>query len=156
MQSSAVRARSNIVSYSKNNYRNVCAISSSCLTHKRHPIYRPNARVMGVFCGYLWENWRRDNGTVLYFLHASPSSLLPAKPVEWPCGTEEVLAISHLIFCVDNWDMHLNTLRPRQNDHLFADDIFKCIFLNENVRFPIKISLKFVPGVPINNIPALV
>ena len=38
----------------------------------------------------------------------------------------------------------------------FADDIFKWIFLNENVWIPIKISLKFVPQGPINNIPALV
>ena len=38
----------------------------------------------------------------------------------------------------------------------FADDIFKCIFLNENIWFPIKISLKFVPQGLINNIPALV
>ena len=31
----------------------------------------------------------------------------------------------------------------------------KCIFLNENALIPIKISLKFVPKGPINNIPAL-
>ena len=37
----------------------------------------------------------------------------------------------------------------------FADDIFKCIFLNGNIWIPIKISLKFVPKGPINNIPAL-
>ena len=37
-----------------------------------------------------------------------------------------------------------NTLRPRQDDRHFTDDIFKCILLNENVRIPIKISLKFV------------
>ena len=49
----------------------------------------------------------------------------------------------------------LNTLRPRQNGHNFADNIFKCIFLNENVRIPIIISLKFVPEGHINNIPAL-
>ena len=46
----------------------------------------------------------------------------------------------------------INTLRPRQNGRHFADNIFKCIFLNENVW----ISLRFVPKVPINNIPALV
>ena len=50
----------------------------------------------------------------------------------------------------------VNTLRPRQNGRLFADDTFKCIFLNENIRISIKISLKLVPKVPINNIPALV
>ena len=37
-----------------------------------------------------------------------------------------------------------------------ADDVFKCNFLNENVWILIKISLKFVPKGPINNIPALV
>ena len=50
----------------------------------------------------------------------------------------------------------LNTLRPAQNGRHFADDIFKCIFLNENVWTRIKISLKFVPKGPINNIRALV
>ena len=49
-----------------------------------------------------------------------------------------------------------DTLRPRQNGRHFADDIFKCILLNENVSIAIKISLKFVPKGPINNIPALV
>ena len=50
----------------------------------------------------------------------------------------------------------MNTLRPRQGDHLFQDDIFKYIFLNENVYILNKISLKFIPKGPINNIPALV
>ena len=50
----------------------------------------------------------------------------------------------------------INTLRPRQNGRHFAGDIFKYIFLNENVWIPIEISLKFVPKGPINNIPALV
>ena len=27
----------------------------------------------------------------------------------------------------------INTLRPRQDGRHFPDDIFKCIFLNENV-----------------------
>ena len=50
----------------------------------------------------------------------------------------------------------VNTLRPRQNGRHFADDILKCIFLNENAWISLKISLKFVPKVRINNIPALV
>ena len=49
-----------------------------------------------------------------------------------------------------------NTLRPRQNGRHFADDNFKCIFLNENTSISINISLKFVPEGRINNIPALV
>ena len=54
------------------------------------------------------------------------------------------------------WDICFNTLRPRQNGRQFADATYKCIFLNENVWIPIKISLKFVPKGPINNNPALV
>ena len=50
----------------------------------------------------------------------------------------------------------LNTLRTGKNGRHFADDIFKCILLNQDVWISIKISLKFVPKVPINNIPALI
>ena len=39
---------------------------------------------------------------------------------------------------------------------ILADDISKCIFLNENDIIPIQISLKFVPKSPIDNNPALV
>ena len=50
----------------------------------------------------------------------------------------------------------INTLRPRQDGHHIPDDIFKWIFLNENVWISITISLKFVQKGPINIIPALV
>ena len=46
-------------------------------------------------------------------------------------------------------------MRPRQNGRHFAYDMFKCIFLNENVWIPIEISLTFVPKGWINNNPAL-
>ena len=52
--------------------------------------------------------------------------------------------------------LKINTLRLRQNGCLFADDLFESIFLSENVWNLIKISLKFVPKGPINNIPTLV
>ena len=39
---------------------------------------------------------------------------------------------------------------------ILADDIFKCILLNEKTRISIKISLKFVFKGPIYKIPALV
>ena len=58
---------------------------------------------------------------------------------------------------VNNYIMQsLNTLRPRQYSRHFPDDIFNFIFLNENVWILLQISLKFVPKVRINNIPALV
>ena len=50
----------------------------------------------------------------------------------------------------------INSLRPRPNRRHFADDIFKCIFENENEWISPRISLKFVPTVRINSIPALV
>ena len=50
----------------------------------------------------------------------------------------------------------INTLRPRQNGRWYPDDIFKCIFLNENICITINISMKFVPKGQINNIPSLV
>ena len=50
----------------------------------------------------------------------------------------------------------INSLRPRQNGRLFADDTFKCIFLNKNIRISTKNSPKFVSKGLINNIPALV
>ena len=50
----------------------------------------------------------------------------------------------------------LDSLSPRQNGRHFPDDIFKWIFLNENVWISIIISLKFVPRGPINNSPTLV
>ena len=59
------------------------------------------------------------------------------------------------------WTSHIdspfiNTSRPGQNGRRFAGDTFKRIFVNENVRISNKISLKFVPKGPINNIPSLV
>ena len=46
-----------------------------------------------------------------------------------------------------NWDdtSNINILRLRQNRCHFPDDIFKHIFLNENVRISIQIPMKFVP-----------
>ena len=53
--------------------------------------------------------------------------------------------------------MSVSTLRPKQNGRNFPDDIFKCIFLNENVWISIEISLKNVTYGPVNiNITALV
>ena len=57
----------------------------------------------------------------------------------------------------DRWVVvFFNTLRQRVNGRPFADGIFKCIFLHENESIFPRISLRFVPKVRINNIPALV
>ena len=57
------------------------------------------------------------------------------------------------------WDILcvlVNTLRPRQDGRHFADDIFKCIFLNEIYCVFIWISLKYILRSPIVIMPALV
>ena len=68
----------------------------------------------------------------------------------WPGDVKSyLLNMAGLRGC--NYNNLFNTLRPRQNG-----SNFKRIFMNENIWIPIKISLKFVPKGPINNIPALV
>ena len=74
----------------------------------------------------------------------------------WPIMRE---SMGHLYihFIKGMWcRVTVNSLRLRQNGRHFPDNIFKCIFLNENVCISLKISLKFVPEVRISNIPALV
>ena len=55
------------------------------------------------------------------------------------------------VLCWCNCDK-LNTLRPRQNVRQFADDIFKCIFFNENIWISINISLTLVHRTNINKV----
>ena len=82
----------------------------------------------------------------------------------WCKGSEGTWGVDSNLFKAAAYDNvlstgklgHVNTLRPRQNGRNFPDDIFKWIFLNENVWISINISLKFVPRGPINNIPSLV
>ena len=62
-------------------------------------------------------------------------------------------SVAHPCSSVRCW---VNSLRPTLNRRPFADDIFKCNFLNANEWILPRISLKFVPKVRINNIPALV
>ena len=70
------------------------------------------------------------------------------------CPSKDQMPLSGLL--VLNFHQSINTLRPRQNGGRVAEDTFKRIFLNENVRISLKISLKIVPKGPINNNPALV
>ena len=49
----------------------------------------------------------------------------------------------------------INSSPPGQHARHFVADIFRCIFVNEKLHF-IKISLKFIPRGPINNILTLV
>ena len=64
-------------------------------------------------------------------------------------GVPPARDLCHDTYGLTHWD------RDKMAD-IFADDTFKPIFLNENIRISVKISLKFAPKVPIINIPALV
>ena len=99
-----------------------------------------------------FSHWRLQ--FFLWNLYVESSTV--AQVMLWHCQ-----ATSHYLNCkalpVRQWVKDvLNTLRPSQHGRHFADDTFKRIFLNENIIISIKISLKFVPKGPINNIPALV
>ena len=76
-------------------------------------------------------------------------------------GSNFVIAVNIVLhvyvkLCYMHVGMCFNSLGPRQNCRHFADGIIKWIFLNENIWITLKISLKFVPQVGINNISALI
>ena len=74
-----------------------------------------------------------------------------------PCynHTPCIFTAEFLVQFVFHIVISLNSLRPRRNRRLFADDMFKYPYLNENVLISIKIPLKFIAGGLINNISAL-
>ena len=80
-------------------------------------------------------------------------------PTNFP-GTNNQIAYARHV-CTSDWVIAYAMPQMSQEEltHWGWDKmvtIFKCIFLNENVSIVIKISLKFIPKGPINNIPALV
>ena len=70
-------------------------------------------------------------------------------------NTGRMTAASAALHVYIKWSklMPLNTLRQQQKGCKFVDDILECIFLNENVRMFIKISLNYVLQAPIYNKP---
>ena len=121
-------------------------------------------------CMYLYWFNPMKSVRLLYIMHTktetkwSPFCRRSKSPITQYDGSYNAWhqqAIRHYV----NWNpatspglsqMGLNTLRPRQNSRHLADYVFKWIFLNENVWLSLKNSLKFIPQVSINNIPALV
>ena len=86
-------------------------------------------------------SWLTSNSRCLILTHCTWYQYMTNSPSS---------RIHTLIFCITN------TLRARWNGGHFTDDVFKCIFLNENAWISIKISLMFVHWRPNNNIPAFV
>ena len=76
----------------------------------------------------------------------------------YSCSDSNLLAEGHIVYKVQGHSKQIivNTLRPRLNGRHVAHDIFKCIFLNENIWILTKISLSYVPYGLIDNMAALV
>ena len=103
--------------------------------------------IPGGSCGYTSGTKRKH-----FAAFSSPRPWWRWLQLQPSCGFPQWLGF---LLTIQNPNGELNTLRPRQNGRHFPDDTFKRIFMNENVRISIKISLKFVPKGPINKIPAL-
>ena len=106
------------------------------------------------FCNQIWQYRGHKVAEALtqLYLFWITSSFIPWLPnisdwmiIESGAGGWQIIRSSYLSASL------FNTLRPRQNGRHVPDDIFKRIFLNENVIISIKISLKFVPKSQITN-----
>ena len=97
---------------------------------------------------------------IKYQLHQTSENILVINALVIRVYIKGILGIKNTmlswIFMQHSSMFFINTLRPIQNGRQIPDDIFKYIFLNENVSISITISLKFAPKGPIENIPALV
>ena len=109
-----------------------------------------------LFCNYLWRNGSYCDSCFIGNQWNCKLHLLTMQlwQICWQSLIYTVWLGHCCVLCL--LLLQINTMRPTQNGRHFPDDIFKCIFLNENVWIFVKISLKFVPKRPINNIPALV
>ena len=91
---------------------------------------------------------------VVLMLHRDQSGSCEISPA-LVCLTERVITENVMAKMPHHWE-HCWHIVAETNGRHFPDDIFQCIFLNENVSISIKISLKFVPKGQINSIPPLV
>ena len=83
-------------------------------------------------------------------------------PLMLPCHVQyewallEVMCFIVVVYqdCITTrvvFEQIINTLRPRWNSRHFQDDVVKWVFLNEKVWISIRIALKFVPKLPIDD-----
>ena len=86
-----------------------------------------------------------------------PWDWIDAECISWQYWWLSATAVTQVhLLAMEYCSRALNTLRPRQDGRHFADDIFTCIFFNENCCILNKFSLKYVRKGPIDNNPALV
>ena len=135
-----------------------CHIFCGCTTICcRFHIY-PRKAGFSVFynCPVLWCV-QMLNIDVFVCLHiALPHHLHHYADISEGIGLLQFLSCTSWLECVFKFKYILSiiTLKPRQNGRHFADGILKCIFLNDNGWISLKISVKIVFRIPINNISA--
>ena len=83
---------------------------------------------------------------ILYVHHLSSAQVPPSTYTQ--LQTIKLSDIITRIFWLLIFSKWFNILRLRANGRHFPDDIFTCIFLNENVYISIRISLRFLPKGP--------
>ena len=112
---------------------------------------------MRVYLSLAIPSYDKYLPNIPYFLGISGSITPNINRCQWDPSWSPTEGTENLLqFTCWGPSHYINTLRLRQHGRHLADDTFKRISLNENVIISIKISLKFVPMGPINNIPALV
>ena len=112
-----------------------------------------NKKYRNILCHWQWCALKMNSYHRINLVNNRSLEYIRVVQYQWWmiwCGvTTQSRDVVYIAICI-------STLRPKQYGRHFADDIFRCIFMNENIWFPIKMSLKFVPKGLINNIPALV
>ena len=134
--------------------KNVERASMVWLLHVHAGFTRTRNAIAAYLAGFLKGNHTKTEELIIYNIKRHDTLVLTSVG-DMPTTSMSMLSESYTISRRSR-EGTINTLRPGWNEPQFADDIFKRIFFNENVWISIKISLKFVPKGPINNIPALV
>ena len=113
-----------------------------------------NCRVLIISLVFTWTSYWTNN-LVAGYLRCTDAYVMR---LYW----EQLKLVSYihiLMCCWLVWPWKFNPCYKVWNNGAFGrhfpDNIFKWIFLNENVWISFRISLKFVPMSPINNTPAL-
>ena len=104
----------------------------------------PDSQVHGAHMGPTWVLLTPDGP------HVCPMNYLGY--FLWCYGS--VIVANYIYRQVIFWNTMIHTLRLRQSGRHFPDDIFNCIFFNDNLWILITIPLKFAPEGPIYNVRA--
>ena len=115
-------------------------------------------RLAALWNVIIWWMWWRSawNEGLIGIIKTNPQTVKPYWDVLLKSWNTKTFKYYNLCSIIIVTGQVVNILRLRENGHYFADNIFKWIFLNENVWISIKISLKYVLNGPIEDNPIMV